>query len=114
MVHESDQDKKHEVLKKAEDWWFDNCLYLSENARNSFKKMTMVVNMHSTILKIGSGKPKEEGWAKQVNDNWAFIVATGQIIIQGSGSHTSDDVMKRLQLGPSSPYVNEAQKKAVN
>jgi hypothetical protein len=68
VVHEQDQDKKYKILKEAEVWWFNNCLYLSEHARNSFKRMIMSVHMHSTILEIGRGKPKEEGWAKQVND----------------------------------------------
>jgi hypothetical protein len=58
--------------------------------------------MHSEILEMGRGKPKEEGWAKRVNDNWDLIVATGHTIIQGSGSHISDDVIERL--GPADPY----------
>jgi hypothetical protein len=114
VVHEPEQERKLEVLKKAEDWWFNNCLYLSEDARNSFKRMTMSVHMHSTILEIGRGKPKEERWAKEVKDNWNFIVSTGQIIIQGSGSHISDDVIRRLLLGPSDPYGSEEKKKSLN
>jgi hypothetical protein len=113
VVHEPDQEKKYEVLNKAEAWRFNNCLYLSESARASFKKMTMSVYMHSTILEMGRCKAKEEGWAKEVNDNWNSIVATGQTIIQGSGSHVSDDVIKRLQLGLSDPYGSEAQEKRV-
>jgi hypothetical protein len=114
VVHEQNQDKKYEVLKKAEDWWFNNCLYLSEDVRNSFKRMTMCVHMHSEILEMGRGKPKEEGWAKEVNDNWDLIVSTGQTIIRRSGSHISDGVIKRLRLGPPDPYGSEVQKKPVN
>jgi hypothetical protein len=102
VVHERDQQKKYEIIRKTEDWWFNNCLYLSEVTRSSFKRMTMSVYMHSEILEMGRGKPKEEGWAKQVSENWDLIAATGQIIIQGSGGHISDEVIKRL--GPSDPY----------
>jgi hypothetical protein len=110
VVHEQNQEKKYQILKKAEDWWFNNCLYLSEDARNSFKKMIMSVHMHSEILEMGRGKPKEEAWAKRVNENWDLIVATGQIVIRESGSHISDDVIKRLRLGPADPYGSEVQK----
>jgi hypothetical protein len=101
-VHEQDLAGKNEVLKRAEDWWFNNCLYLSESARSSFKRMAMSVHMHSEILEMGRGKPKEEGWGKQVNDNWELIVSTGQTIIEASGNHITDDVMRGLS--PGNPY----------
>ena len=74
----------------------------------------MSVHMHSEILEMGRGKPKEEGWAEQVNDDWDLIVSTGQTIIQGSGSHISDEAIKRIKLGPPDPYGREAQKKPGN
>ena len=92
----------------------DNCLYLSKDARNSFKRMTMCVHRHSQILEIGRGKPKEERWTKQVNDNWDFIISTGQTISRGSGSHISDRVINSLRLGPADPFGSEVQKKPVN
>jgi hypothetical protein len=107
VVHDQDEDKKHETLRKAEDWWFENCLYLSESTRTSFKKMIKSVQMHSHILEIGRGQPREEGWAKEVNDNWDRIIKVGQTVIQGSGSHISDDVIERL--GPADPYGGETQ-----
>jgi hypothetical protein len=114
VVHEQDRQKKYQTLKKAEDWWLANCLYLSDNARNFFKEMIMSIHMHSEFLEMERGKPKEEGWAKRVNDNWDLIVATGQTIIRGSGSHISDDVIERLKLGPADPYGSEVQNKPGN
>jgi hypothetical protein len=102
VVHVQDQGKKDETLKKAEDWWFENCLYLSEGTRTSFKRMIKSVHMHSDIVEMGRGQLKEEGWAQQVYENWDLIATTGQRIIEASGSHICDDVIKRL--GPGDPY----------
>jgi hypothetical protein len=116
VVHEQDKDRKYQTLKKAEDWWFDNCLYLSEPARNRFKRMTMSVDMHGAILDIKRNTPKErEKWEKEINDNWNFIQDTGQTIVQGSGSQISDEVIKRMQLGPVlDPYGRRVEQKPAN
>jgi hypothetical protein len=96
VVYEQDESEKKEVLGKAQEWWLDNCLYLSEDARNSFRRMIMAVNMHSEILEMGRGRPRSEGWSNKVERSWEMIEATGQIIVRGSGSSIADDVIERL------------------
>lgn len=109
VVHEQDQEKRRRTLNKAHDWWLNNCLYLSEDARNSFARMISAVRMHKMFLEARQGS---EQWKKQVIENWDLIAETGQIIIRSSSSHISDDVLRRL--GPPDPYGSETRKKPDN
>jgi hypothetical protein len=95
VVHEQDQDKKSETLERAQEWWLNNCLYLSDEARDAFRRMIMSASAHSGILERNLNRSREE-WRKELDDNWARIETTGQIIVRGSGSHIADDVIKRL------------------
>jgi hypothetical protein len=109
VVHEQDQEKKDRILNEASEWWLNNCLYLSEEARNSFAQMISSVRMHKLFLET---RQDSEQWKKQVIENWDFIKGTGQTIIRSSSSHISDDVLRRL--GPADPYGSEAQKQPRN
>jgi len=33
-----DKNKINNIVEKAENWWFENCLYLDDKSRNEFKK----------------------------------------------------------------------------
>jgi hypothetical protein len=99
VVHEIDQEKRNDTLNEATEWWLNNCLYLSEDARNSFVRMISSVRMHKIFLETKQGS---EEWTKRVIENWDLITETGQIIIKSSYSHISDDVIQ--ELGPPNPY----------
>jgi hypothetical protein len=66
VVHEQDQKRKDQTLNEASEWWLKNCLYLSEEARNSFARMISSARMHKLFLETGQGS---EQWKKQIIEN---------------------------------------------
>jgi hypothetical protein len=99
VVHEEDQKKRNDTLNETTEWWLDNCLYLSEDARNAFVRMISSVRMHKIFLE---SKQDSEEWKSRIIENWDLITSTGQLIIKASYSHVSDDVIQGL--GPPDPY----------
>ena len=109
VVHENDQKKRDDTVNKAREWWLNNCLYLSEEARDRFVLMMSSVQMYNIRFKTRIGS--EEG-KKEIMEDWDLIRKTGQIIIKGSYSHISDAVIQGLS--PADPYGSEIQKKLGN
>jgi len=61
-----------ELARKSENWWYENCLYLTPEARKSFKKVTINV---SRYYKIDDPKEKDKLYQQ--------IKEVGNIIVKG-------------------------------
>jgi len=72
------KEKLNDVVIECQNWWYENCLYLSENARTAFNRAYLAAPLHRTILDT-----KEPGDA--VNKNWDLIESCGEIILKSAG-----------------------------
>lgn len=80
-----------EYVMKCQDWWYKNCLYLSPNARESFKSAYSAAFSHLDFInsrKIILHKPNSnENELSQMNDiiikNWQKVIDAGDIIVAG-------------------------------
>jgi hypothetical protein len=64
------------VTKECQEWWDNNCIYLSEDARKAFYKA-----FHSASDHLLSMKNKES--AALIKQQWTNVVEAGRIIVAG-------------------------------
>ncbi len=87
-VHKSDEIAQ--VVLECQDWWINNCLYLSPAARESFRKSIFCAANHKDFLQDRSN-------IKLIKENWADIMAAGTDIVRAAGlPPIGDDEIKFL------------------
>ena len=83
IIHEKDFEKKNNIISEAREFWFQNNLYLEPKTRNDFNETIFRVSMHSFYLQANKdafqGEDKTKT-AKEVKDNWDFILELGSTI----------------------------------
>ena len=71
-------DKKiHEVASECQEWWTNNCLYLTSEARDSFRRAIIAANDHRFYLE---GRLE----ADKIKENFALIEKAGDKIVAGA------------------------------
>lgn len=71
-----DEKKTFEVVAECQEWWNNNCLYLSPDAREKFRFAYVCAASHKDYV-------KDRNNPKLVTDNWANITDAGQAIVRG-------------------------------
>lgn len=64
---------------KCQEWWKENCLFLTPEARVAFRTAYHAANSHSALLVT----PSKES-AKAASDNFALIKAAGPVLVEGA------------------------------
>jgi hypothetical protein len=71
-----DENEIHSVVGECQQWWNNNCLYLSPDAREKFRFAYVCAASHKDYVKDRSD-------SKLVTDNWANITDAGEAIVKG-------------------------------
>ncbi|MCE5270582.1 hypothetical protein LLH00_04790 [bacterium] len=74
-----DKEKVYKVVKNANAWWRQNCLYLDAQSRIAFKKCIGAAELYPE-LNVGPDDPEKRKKIKECNET---IWETGRIIVQG-------------------------------
>lgn len=69
------QDSIHNVVIECQDWWNNNCLYLSPEAREAFSDAYFAAYMHDDLLKSRPG-------AETIKANWNKVKSAGEKILR--------------------------------
>ena len=68
------QDSIHNVAIECQDWWNNNCLYLSPEAREAFSDAYFAAHMYDDLLKSRPG-------AEAIKANWNKLRSAGEKIL---------------------------------
>lgn len=98
LVH-SEENEQLTNLREAREWWNNNCLYLSEEAREQFPKMIERVRAHRGLVEEGRGR-RDAAMTEAVRENFRQIRETGRVIAKGAGGHLSDRLLEELSQVP--------------
>lgn len=79
-IHNSD--KINEIVIECQNWWHNNCLYLTADARDAFWNSFMAASLHKDLLESHKAIRSEET-KKEVKENWHTIMQAGRIIAEG-------------------------------
>lgn len=74
-VPAKDTEKLKVVVSECQNWWKDNCLFLTAEAREAFQDAYHRAEKHPDYV--------QERRRKQVKDNWAAIQRVGEVIVKG-------------------------------
>lgn len=69
-----------DVVRKAETWWEDNCLYLDAQAREDFRSCMLTVINHSYVVAANNGPG---GDAETIEDSWSTVTRPGRSLVEG-------------------------------
>lgn len=72
-------DRLADVLKRADEFWKNNCLYLDPLSRKAFRTCITFASMHKDLLQ----EPRTEETKKTVIENWKAITRVGDLLVQG-------------------------------
>ncbi|MCB0851728.1 MAG: hypothetical protein KDD63_05880, partial [Bacteroidetes bacterium] len=78
------QDELHNAIIEGQNWWWKNCLYLSEEARDAFWESLRKASNHKTLLQIFRDESTEDN-RKQMNENWQRLHEAGRTIALSVG-----------------------------
>jgi len=67
-----------DVIKKCQEFWTNNCIYLEPEPREAFRGAYMAAHDHPEIVKAQKNTP----WAKEILENWERITKAGESIIK--------------------------------
>jgi hypothetical protein len=93
-VYEADPVKRGAVFNEAYDWYQNNCLYLTEDARDGFRRMYFAAHIHQAMVDAGFGDKKQ---TEKIEENWEKIVSLDRALIEGAGGHVSDAMLRELR-----------------
>jgi hypothetical protein len=71
-----DEKEIHNVVRECQQWWDNNCLYLSPDARRRFRFAYVCAASHNDYVKDRSNP-------KLVTENWVNITDAGEAIVKG-------------------------------
>ena len=71
MARSNQRDEVREKVNECLVWWRNNCLYLSEEAREAFSDAYMAASLHPNL----SGEERKANWSK--------ILAAGPALTRG-------------------------------
>lgn len=71
-----DEKRIIEVVAECQEWWDNNCLYLSPDAREKFRFAYVCAASHKDYVKDRSNP-------KLVTENWSNISGAGEAIVHG-------------------------------
>lgn len=69
-------DDLHDVIMECQEWWDNNCLYLTASARRAFQKAYMSAGEHASFLAIHAE-------SKLVKAAFEDVTKAGAIIVEG-------------------------------
>ena len=72
-----DEKEIFNVVSECQEWWNNNCLYLSPDAREKFRFAYVCAASHKDYVKDRSNP-------KLVTENWANITDAGEVIVRGA------------------------------
>jgi hypothetical protein len=76
IVSVHNESEIHAVVAECQEWWNNNCLYLSPDAREKFRFTYVCAASHKDYVKDRSNP-------KLVTENWANITDAGQALVKG-------------------------------
>ena len=78
LIHSVHDEKEiFNVVSECQEWWNNNCLYLSPEAREKFRFAYVCAASHKDYVKDRSNP-------KLVTENWANITGAGEAIVRGA------------------------------
>jgi hypothetical protein len=92
-----DEEKRMTVLRAAEDWWDNHCLYMSDEASAAFFQMIKSADFHHVLLEMRHSPQPPADIDDQINSNWDRIVETGQILAKGADRHVTEKMLEELR-----------------
>lgn len=87
-------DGVHDVVSECQDWWETNCLYLSSEAREAFRKAYHSANDHAVFLRTHQE-------SALIRAAWADVQRAGEIIVRGVHLPTIGEAEGK-RIGPDS------------
>jgi hypothetical protein len=91
--HESISD----VVIECQQWWNENCLYLTVNAREAFWKSFNSADMHEGLLEENRRLHNADS-KKDLTDNWEYIMNAGKVIAAGVTLPPTDEQLQIEEL----------------
>ena len=76
VAHDQDDAKRASYVRKCEDWWAKNCLYLTPDARIAFRRSYFAARDHKDC--------KDARDSDLVRRNWKTILAASDAIVEGA------------------------------
>ena len=78
LIHTVHDEKEiFNIVAECQEWWNNNCLYLSPDAREKFRFAYVCAASHKDYVKDRSNP-------KLVTENWANITDAGEAIVRGA------------------------------
>lgn len=77
VVHH--QENLLEVIKKADEFWANNCLYLDPLSRKAFRDSTLFAWSHKELLQ----GPRDGTVTKLIEESWEIIMKPGKTLAEG-------------------------------
>lgn len=71
-----DEKQSFPVVNECQDWWFNNCLFLEEEARKAFINACTAAVGHKTVMNMHV--PRAE-----VERNWENIMRAVELLVKG-------------------------------
>jgi K+-sensing histidine kinase KdpD len=76
IVTVHNENEIHNVVGECQQWWNNNCLYLSPDAREKFRFAYVCAASHKDYL-------KDRNNPKLITENWVNITDAGEAIVKG-------------------------------
>lgn len=92
-----EQQEKHDTINEAAAWWFENCLYLSNDARDAFIEMITSARYHLRLVEDARERGGNDHAVAEHKKHQDTMLAPSRILIESAGGHISDTVWKDLQ-----------------
>ncbi len=95
-AHEEDAEKRKQTVSEAQNWWLNNCLYMSEDAREGFLIAYSAADNHQVFLN-SLQKQDNEAVREILARNWERILSLPRILIECAGCHVTDQMLREIQ-----------------
>ena len=77
LVGSAHSENANAVVLECQEWWNNNCLYLSAAARDSFNRAYFAASSHRELARSRVD-------AEEVKANWALLLKAGEDIVAGA------------------------------
>lgn len=99
LFHAMYSDQLPTVVVECQDWWENNCLYLTDDVRDAFVGAYFAAHNHQGLLQSGAE-------TAEVRANFAQVESCGKVIVKsaglpGFGKHEGQEIASRSKAGGS-------------
>lgn len=79
--HIHDRKAVTEEVSKCQQWFNENCLYLTKEAMDAFRLAYISAGRHLNLREIHYDNPNDKS-TKQLNENWNNVMNAGKVIME--------------------------------